>query len=494
MELQFSLTFTLILFLFLVVRQIQSKIVQNRDSKLPPGPWKLPLIGHLLHLVDPLPHQKLRDLAKKHGPLMFLQLGEVPTIIASSPRVTKELLKTNDLVFADRGSIFVGNIMTYGSIGVTLSPYGGHWRQLRKIITLELLSAKKVKSFLSVMEEEVAHLVEVISSMAGSSVNISLKTHLLTYDIICRATFGQKCKEKESFLAMMKEVFELAGGFEIADLFPSYKILPGITGLNQRAEKLHQKMDKILIDIMNEHKLNRKDISQEDIFDVLLRLQDDRDPTFPIEDNCIKAVIMEIFTAGSDTTSTTLEWAFSELIRNPTVMAKAQSEVRHVLKGNTKASPSSDVSELSYLNLVIKETLRLHPPAPLLIPRQSRERCEVDGFEIPKGTKVFVNAWALGRDPEYWNDAEKFIPERFEDLSVDYKGTNFQFIPFGAGRRICPGMTFGLANIILPLAQLLYHFDWKLPNGVKAEELDMTENFGLTVGRKSNLFLIPTHY
>ncbi|PIA38315.1 hypothetical protein AQUCO_02800176v1 [Aquilegia coerulea] len=327
MELQVPLILTLVLFLFLVVKGLfQSKIVQNRDPKLPPGPWKLPLIGHLLHLVDPLPHHKLRDLANKHGPLMFLQLGEVPTIIASSPRIAQEILKTNDVVFADRGAIFSGDILTYGSIGVTLSRYGGHWKQLRKIITLELLSAKKVQSFLSVREEEVAHLVEVISSMAGSSVNISLKTQSMTYDIICRTAFGQKCQEKETFLTIMKEALELAGGFEIADLFPSYNFLHGITGVKHRAQKLHQKMDKILTDIMNEHRLNQNDKSGEDIIDVLLRLQDANDSTFPIEDNCIKAVLLEIFIAGSDTSSTTLEWAFSELIRNP------QSWRRHNLR------------------------------------------------------------------------------------------------------------------------------------------------------------------
>ncbi|KAF5194472.1 Cytochrome p450 [Thalictrum thalictroides] len=232
---------------------------------------------------------------------------------------------------------------------------------------------------------------------------------------------------------------------------------------------------------------------EEDLVDVLIRLQEENE--LNVEDNCIKAIIVEIFIAGSETSSTTVIWAMSEMMKNPGTLQKAQAEVRQVFNRKAKGEiDQSDINELSYLKLVIKETFRLHPPATLMAPRESREKCEINGYEIPKGTKAFVNAWAIGRDPEYWNDAESFKPERFEDLAVNYKGNNFEFIPFGAGKRICPGMSLGLANIELPLAQLLYNFDWKLANGLKPEELDMTELFGATVGRKSNLLLIPTPY
>ncbi|MBA0759367.1 hypothetical protein Gotri_022266 [Gossypium trilobum] len=183
----------------------------------------------------------------------------------------------------------------------------------------------------------------------------------------------------------------------------------------------------------------------------------------------------------------------SEMIKNPRILEKAQAEVRQVYD-RTGDVNESDLHELKYLKLVMKETLRLHPPVPLLLPRESRERCEINGYEIPAKTKVIVNAWAIGRDSNYWNEAERFYPERFIDSSVDYKGTNFEFIPFGAGRRICPGMSYGMAVVELSLAQLLYHFDWKLPNGMKNEDLDMTEIFGATAGRKRDLRLIPIPY
>lgn len=198
--------------------------------------------------------------------------------------------------------------------------------------------------------------------------------------------------------------------------------------------------------------------------------------------------LQDIFSAGSETSSTTLDWTMSELMKNPRILRKAQSEVRETFKGQDKLT-EDDAAKLSYLQLVIKETLRLHPPAPLLIPRECRETCQVMGYDVPKGTKVFVNVWKIGREGEYWGDGEIFRPERFENSTLDFRGADFEFIPFGAGRRMCPGIALGLANMELALASLLYHFDWELPDGIKSEELDMTEVFGITVRRKSKLWL-----
>ncbi|KAL5802282.1 hypothetical protein ACOSQ4_030587 [Xanthoceras sorbifolium] len=166
-------------------------------------------------------------------------------------------------------------------------------------------------------------------------------------------------------------------------------------------------------------------------------------------------------------------------------MRKAQAKERKVFSRKGKVDETL-IHELKFLKSVIKETLRLHPPGPLLLPRESRESCEIDGYEIPAKTRVIVNVWAMGRDPRYWTQAETFYPERFLNSSVDYKGMNFEYIPFGAGRRMCPGISFALSNIELPLAQLLYHFDWKLPNRMRPEDLDMTEVFGVSVIKWKN--------
>ena len=203
--------------------------------------------------------------------------------------------------------------------------------------------------------------------------------------------------------------------------------------------------------------------------------------------------LQDMFAAGTDTTASTIEWAMSEMLRNPRVREKAQAELRQAFRGK-KTIHESDLEELSYLKLVIKETLRLHAPTPLLIPRECTELTDIGGYEIPIKTRVMVNVWAIARDPLYWPDAERFIPERFDGSSIDFKGNNFEYLPFGAGRRICPGMTFGIASIMLPLALLLYHFNWELPNGMNLEDLDMTELSGLAIGRKNELCLIPTVY
>ncbi|CAN0892743.1 Cytochrome P450 71D10, partial [Linum grandiflorum] len=153
-----------------------------------------------------------------------------------------------------------------------------------------------------------------------------------------------------------------------------------------------------------------------------------------------------------------------------------------------------DLQKLEYLDFVIQETLRLHPALPLLLPREERGKVEVDGDEIPSKTKVIVNAWAIGRDPRYWKEPDQFYPERFSECDTNYKGTCFQYIPFGAGRRMCPGIAFGVVVVKLMMANLLYHFDWKLTGEMKPEDLDMTECFGASVRRKHNLCLIPIAY
>ena len=198
--------------------------------------------------------------------------------------------------------------------------------------------------------------------------------------------------------------------------------------------------------------------------------------------------MQDIFAAGSETSSTVLVWAMSELVKNPRVMRKAQEEVRETFKGQDKLT-EGDMVKLRYLHLVIKETLRLHAPVPLLVPRECREACQVMGYDVPRGTKVIVNVWAIARDNEFWHDGEEFRPERFDGSSIDFRGNDFQFTPFGAGRRICPGITLGLANAELLLASLLYHFDWELPDGANSEELDMAEATGITLRRKSTLWL-----
>nr|KYP65591.1 Cytochrome P450 71D11 [Cajanus cajan] len=448
--------------LLIVVLKLGRNLKKTGSSpNIPPGPWKLPIIGNILHLVTSTPpHRKLRDLAKIYGPLMHLQLGEVFAIIVSSPEYAKEIMKTHDVIFASRPKILASEILSYESTSITFSPYGYYWRQLRKICTVELFTQKRVNSFRTIREEELTNLVKVVSAHEGSTINLTEAVLSSVYNIISRAAFGTECKDRDEFILLLKEAQVAVAGFSIGDLFPSAKWLQLIT--------------------------------EEDLVDVLLKFEDCNDSN---QDICltvsnIKAIILDIFAAGGETAATTINWAMAEMIRDPTIMEKAQVEVREVF-GLKERVDEICINELKYLKSVVMETLRLHPPAPLLLPRECGESSEIHGYHIPVKSKVIVNAWAIARDPNYWTEAERFYPERFIDSSIDYKGNNFEYIPFGAGRRICPGSNFGLINVELALAYLLYHFDWKLPNGMKSKELDMTEEFGVTVSRRDDLYLMP---
>lgn len=468
--------------------------------KLPPGPWKLPLIGnlHQLALGGSLPHHTLGNLSQKYGPLMHLQLGEISAVVVSSPDIAKEIMKTHDLSFVHRPELLCPKILSYESTDIAFVPYGDYWRQMRKICTSELLSAKRVQSFSSIREDEVEKLIQSIQGSLSLPLDITKIAFSLVSTLVTRAAFGKKSKYEDELLFLLKEAVEMCGGFDVADLFPSFKPIHLITRLKAKLENMQKKLDKILVSIINEHQSNSNHagIQGENLIEVLLRVQQSGSLEIPITDNNVKAVIWDVFGAGSDTSATAIEWAMSELMKNPRVRKKAQSEIREAFKGK-KRIYESDLHKLSYFKLVIKETMRLHPPVPLLLPRECREGCKIGGYEIPIKTKVIVNAWVLGRDPNYWYDAEKFIPERFHDTGFDFNKANtksFEYIPFGAGRRVCPGILFGLANIELPLAALLYHFNWELPNGMKPEDLDMTEAFGAAVARRNNLYLIPTPY
>nr|AXK92568.1 rankinidine/humantenine-11-hydroxylase 3 [Gelsemium sempervirens] len=489
----------LAVFLFfcsMVVKHVK----KSKPVKLPPGPKPLPIIGNIHQLSGGLPHHILADMAKKYGPLMHLKLGEVSYIVLSSAEVAKEVMNQHDILFSSRPELLSVRIIDYNCTNITFSPYGDYWRQLRKICTVELLSAKRVQTFRSLREEEVLNMIKLVFHKKGSVVNLSKMVFSVTYSIIAQAAFGKRSKYQEEFLVLMEEIMNVTGGFSIADLYPSIKILEVISGMRQRLEKIHKKTDIILGNILDEHKEKRNRLeargdqeAREDLIDILLSVQNSGEFGAPLTDDNIKAVISDIYAAGGESSATTAIWTMSEMIKNPGVLKRAQDEVRQVFDGKGNVDESG-LHELQYMQAAIKETMRIHPALPLLLPRECRENCETNGYEIPVKTRVIVNAWAIGRDPIHWDDPDKFNPDRFLGSQIDFRGKDFSYIPFGAGRRMCPGITFALPNVQLPLAQLLFHFDWKLPGGLELEKLDMTENFGLAVGRKHDLELIPIPY
>ncbi|KAL6902170.1 hypothetical protein ACP4OV_005046 [Aristida adscensionis] len=471
----------------------------------PPGPWGLPVIGGMHHLVNVLPHRALRELAAVHGPLMMLRLGQTPLVVVSSREAARAVLKTHDANFATRPKLLAGEIVGYEWVDILFAPSGDYWRKLRQLCAAEILSPKRVLSFRHFREDEVALRVEEIRAAGPSApVNLSVLFHGLTNSIVARATFGKKRPNAAEFLAATKAVVGLASGFNIPDLFPAWtKLLAGVTGMTRSLRSIHRTVDAILEEIIVERKAARDDkLSRgaaaedvdENLVDVLIGLQEKGGFGFHLSNSVIKALILDMFAGGTGTSGSAMEWAMSELMRNPAAMAKVQGQLREAFRGKAAVTEGElQASGPWYLKLVIKEALRLHPPAPMLVPRESIAACEVEGYTVPAGARVVINAWAIGRDARYWgDDAEEFRPERFEDGAVDFTGGSYEFLPFGSGRRMCPGFNYGLASMELGLAALLYHFDWALPEGVK--EVDMAEAPGLGVRRRSPLVLCATPF
>ncbi|XP_051133854.1 cytochrome P450 71D9-like isoform X2 [Andrographis paniculata] len=447
------------LFLFITSLLFITNYPKSEQKNLPPGPRKLPAIGNLHHFFTSLaPHRVLANLSAKYGALMHLRLGEVSTFVISSPEFAKEIMKIHDINFANRPSFFASEIIFYNNSDIGTAPYGEYWRQLRKICTLELLSAKRVQFFQPLRGKEFANMCQFIASNEGSGIDLTGRVELTMCDIFTQAAIGKKTDKQDVLISSIKEAVDLGAGLSLADVYPSIKMLRYIGGMKGKLERLHKIIDDILEDIIGDHKRRGDECKHRE----------------------------DVFTAGIETSSTTVDWAMAELLRHPKALHEAQEEVRRVFEGKGFAD-ESNFDQLKYLELVIKETLRMHPPVPLLIPRENLEACEINGYKVAAKTRIIVNAWAIGRDLTKWKDPESFVPERFLDVAVDYKGNHFEFIPFGAGRRMCPGMTFGLAHVVLPLAMLLYHFDWDVRGNI-----DMAESFGATSRRKNPLYVIPT--
>ncbi|XVF19431.1 hypothetical protein REPUB_Repub11eG0110200 [Reevesia pubescens] len=497
--LQFLLLFS---FLFIIITK---KIGARRHSKnLPPGPPKLPIIGNL-HQLGPLAHRSLQQLSKKYGPIMLLQLGSVPTLIVSSADAARTIFTTNDLDCCSRPLLAATGRLSYNYLDVGFAPYGSYWREMRKLCNIELFSAKRVQSFQFIGEEEVALMIESISqsislSSSETPVNVTQRIMCLTMDIICRVAFGKSLEDREldtnKLHQLIHEAFGVMGKFSASDFFPYVGwIIDRITGVHGKLERIFHDLDLFYQKFIDDHlRTGRQKQEGEDIIDVLLkRNKYQTETSLQITQDHIKAMLMDILLGGVDTTSITVVWAMAELARNPILMKKAQDEIRNCIGKKGKVS-ESDINQLQYLKIVVKETLRLHPPGALLIPRETMSQFKINGYNVYPNTLIQVNIWAIARDPESWGNPEQFNPERFMDSPVDFKGQNFEFLPFGSGRRRCPGILMAILNVELALANLLYHFDWKLPNGLKAEDLNMEEAAGLTNYKKEALVLIPTKY
>ncbi|XP_042519232.1 cytochrome P450 CYP82D47-like [Macadamia integrifolia] len=484
-------------------------------SPEPPGAW--PIIGHLLQLSTPQPlFRTLAAMAEKHGPAFIVRFGVHPTLVISSWELAKECFTTNDKALASRPRSASGNYLTYNYAMFGFAPYGSYWREVRKLVVLELLSTRRLESLKHIKYAEIEHCMKDLHGLCVKNKGNQIKVEMnrlfcdLTMNIVLKMVVGKsyfrvvevgECnQEVDRIQKTIIDFFRFTGASVASDAVPFLGWI-GFKGEERAMKRIAKEMDVITERWLQEHREKRQYYAEkkdeQDFMDVMLSMLEE-DPQFHghPRDTVVKATSMGMILAATDTTAVSLSWALSLLLNNQQVLKKAQDEIDKLVNKDRNVD-EKDICNLPYLHAVVKETFRLYPVAPLLIPHEAIEDCNVGGFRIRSRTRVLVNVWKIHRDPNIWSKPLEFQPERFltNHVDVDVRGKNFELIPFGSGRRSCPGISFALQTMHMMLARLLHGFELQKPFD---EPVDMTEEGGLTMPKKTPLEVLlsprlPSH-
>ncbi|KAH6834001.1 hypothetical protein C2S53_004803 [Perilla frutescens var. hirtella] len=465
-----------------------TRILKDRRPKqdLPPGPKPWPIIGNL-NLLGSIPHQSLHHLSQKYGEIMLLKFGKFPVVIASSPEMARQFLKVHDAVFASRPALAAGKYTAYNYSDMTWAPYGPYWRQARKIFFSEVFNAKRLEFYERIRVEERRNFLSRLGSLSGEPVGLRDHLYCYTQSTICRMIIGDKYMSKSDELQeMVDEWFLLNGVFNIGDWIPWLSFFD-LQGYVKKMKALHKKLDSFHNFVIEDHLAGRA--AENDVVHALLQMVDDPNLGVQLTRDCVKALIQDLLVGGTDTSATIVEWAVHEILRQPRIVEKAKEELDRVIGRKRWVEENDFPSHLPYIDAIVMETCRLHPVGTLLGPHYATQDCNVAGYNISKGTTVLINAWSIGRDPDSWAEPEAFLPERFVGKETDMLGSNFGLLPFGSGRRRCPGHNLGLKLVRTTLANLLHGFELKL-----VEDVSMEEEYGLTTHPKHplNIIMKPT--
>lgn len=473
---------------FLLLAVILLQKARKYRMKLPPSPPGRLILGHLPLLKQPKAiHRTLHDISQKYGPIVTLKFGFRTVIIVSSPAAVEECFTKNDVTLANRPPFLNGKVLNYNFTTLAAAPYGDHWRNLRRLTAIEVFSASRLNTFASIRREEVKNLLRKIHKTCGDgSAVIELRTMLLdlNFNVMMRMVAGKKyygedvdgLEESKRFKDMMHEFSECTRVTNLGDLFPILQCID-YDGFKNRMTQLGKRMDAFWQGLIDEHRVDK---SRNTMVSHLLALQESEPEYYT--DEIIKGIILMMLVAGTKTSALSLEWAFSNLLNNPRALKKAVDEVDTQV-GHGRLADEPDFANLHYIQCIIHENLRLCPPAPLLVPHVASERCTLGGYDIPSGAMVLVNAWSIHRNPDVWDDPLSFKPERFENG----KGEPYRLLPFGLGRRGCPGEAMAFRVINLVMSQLLQCFEFSTVDG---EEVDMTETAATLMLKINPLHLV----
>ncbi|XP_071715834.1 cytochrome P450 93A3-like [Rutidosis leptorrhynchoides] len=466
-------------------------------SSNPPSPFALPVIGHL-HLLGRKPHQVLHTLSNRYGAVFQLYFGSVRSVICTSPEAAKQVFKTYDTVFLNRPYSSGVDFITYDGNGFIFAPYGSYWKFLKRIVMSQLLNSKTLDSLLPVRYDEINHLIKYLSQKAKEGKFVELESELMkmTNNIISRMLMSKRCSDEDDEAGDIRKILsdfaKIMGTFNLSDHIWFLKNID-LQGVGKRSKVIHERFDILIEKIITEREEARKRKEKtevKDLLDILLDIAEDESMEIKLKRKQIKAFIFDIFGAGTDTSAVTIEWALAELINHPNIMKKAVDEIDFVV-GKNRLVKESDIPNLPYLQAIIKESLRLHPTVPL-ISRESIEECTIGGYHFPSKTRIFFNVWGVGRDATYWKNPLEFRPERFAEMQLDVRGQDFELLPFGSGRRMCPGISLGLTVVHVTLGTLIQCFEWKAGKNGNLIDVDMEEGVGLTLPRANPLVCVPT--
>nr|ANC33512.1 TXS-like protein [Hypericum perforatum] len=462
------------------------KLLSRKKHNYPPGPRALPVVGNL-HLIKPPLYRFFQTASGRFGPIMLFWMGRTPFLVVSSPDAVEECFTKNDIIFADRPNSMSGDHLTYNYQFLVWAHHGPLWKNLRRLTYTEIFSLKALQRSAFVREEETSHFAGRLlryCSSGKTKLNMKYMFSLLASSVIMRVAAGKRhvavhdedTEEERRRIKEFKELFFPVVTPAVGDYIPVLRTI-GYKGVEKGMIRLAQKRDVYLNNLVAEVRAKRKASgkrsSGEDgdklssVADTVLNLQETQPELYT--DDIVKSLVMMMFIAGTETSTTVLEWSLTLLLQHPNKMQKLQAEIDGIT-GESRLMNESDLPNLPYLRAVVKEALRLFPPVPLLLPHFSTDACTVGGYDIPKGTMLLVNVWAMHRDPKLWDEPTEFRPERFVETNLD----TYLLVPFGVGRRACAGNTMGTHMVCVALGVLMQCFDW--------DQLGMDEDMSHAVG------------
>ncbi|KAM3339787.1 xanthotoxin 5-hydroxylase CYP82C4 [Capsicum galapagoense] len=482
-----------------------------KSTKLPPeipGSW--PIIGHLRGFGDgenvPLA-RTFGKLSDQYGPIFTIKLGMFRYCVINNWETAKDCFTINDKELAARPISLAAEHYGYNYARFSMANYGPYYCQVRKLVLQSVLSSTRLEKVKHVRISEVEISIKELYRSCGNgensnAINISKWFEKLTLNIIVQMVAGkryvslEKDEEAQCFRRAFAKIMYLAGKFVLYDAIP-FQIFKYVDfqGHIKTMKQIYKDLDNILQNWLNEHMEKKKiegDDNEQDCIDAMLLVT--KPEMFKAygysRETVIKATVLSMILDGSDTTAVHLTWIISLLLNNPRVMKHAQEEIDNKV-GKNRWIEESDIKDLVYLQAIVKEALRLYPPAPLLVPHEAVEDCIVAGYNIPKGTRLFPNAWKIQRDPRIYSEPDKFMPERFlnEHLNVDARGQHFEFIPFGSGRRSCPGINFATQVAHLIIGRLIQGFNFDTPSNLP---VDMSEGQGITMPKAKSVDVVIT--